>query len=157
MKKPPSKTVWNKEPKKRRKKSPRKKAKDKAWAMCSKYIRLRDCLATTGTKEYGICVTCGGRFPFKKLQAGHGIPGRNDSILCDEELINCQCVGCNIWGGGRIQNTYTIFLLQKYGQDFFEEKVLLSNQDVKLDEDDWLEIYNYYKNKIDELDKNSKI
>ena len=75
--------------------------KTKAWNMFSKYIRTRDCLATRGTVGEGVCVTCGKRYHFKELQAGHEIGGRNNSILCDEELVNAQCRGCNSYGNGK--------------------------------------------------------
>ena len=34
------------------------KQKDKAWKAFATFIRHRDCLATTGTFERGLCVTC---------------------------------------------------------------------------------------------------
>ena len=138
-------------------KSPLKKAKDKAWNMFSKYIRLRDCLETTGKKDEGVCRTCGKVFPFKKLQAGHAIPGRNNSILCDPEIVFCQCQGCNLWGGGRIQNVYTLFIIEKYGVEFYEKKVRESNQLVKYTESDWESIYQHYKELYELLDKQDSI
>lgn len=72
-----------------------KKSKKKAWDAFSKYVRLRDALKTTGTHTHAKCYTCLKRYPaFGKgcLQAGHFIPGRNNSILIDEVGVNAQCL-----------------------------------------------------------------
>src|SRR5690606_5871776 len=66
-----------------------KRQKDKSWKAFSDYIRHRDCLATTGTFEYGKCVTCMVRgdytdYPYARIQAGHAFSGRSDPILFDE-------------------------------------------------------------------------
>jgi hypothetical protein len=66
--------------------------KAKAWKMFSTYIRLRDCLKTTGTLDKGVCITCGKLCDFKELQAGHYIGGRGNSVLFDEKIVNGQCL-----------------------------------------------------------------
>lgn len=124
--------------------------KNRAWNMFSKYIRTRDCLATTGTIERGRCVTCGKIFDFRDLQAGHCIPGRYKSILFDEELVNAQCRGCNYFGGGKYAD-YTLWFIKKYGEKYWEEKVELSHQKVKYTKVDYQEIYEKYKNKLEKL------
>lgn len=116
--------------------------------MFSKYIRTRDCLATTGRADKGRCVTCGRVFDFKELQAGHAIGGRNNSILFDEELVNAQCRGCNGYGGGKY-GEYSVWFIKKYGLERWEEKVRLSKQvGAKIDFD-----YEYqkFKDKLSEL------
>ncbi|NMC60035.1 MAG: hypothetical protein GYA51_11760 [Candidatus Methanofastidiosa archaeon] len=126
----------------------RKTTKAKAWSWFSKYVRLRDCLKTTGFPDQGICVTCGRAFPFSELQAGHAIGGRNNSILFDEELVNAQCKGCNGYGNGRYAD-YSLWFIKRYGQKKWEEKVQLSH---KLAVDlDFEEIYNRYKEKYSKL------
>lgn len=123
--------------------------KRKAWNMFSRYIRIRDCLATTGTKESGRCVTCNRIFSFKELQAGHGLGGRNNSILFDEELVNAQCGGCNGYGNGQY-GRYSLWFIKKYGLKRWEEKVILSNQvGVKID---YEEKYQEFKRKLEELE-----
>lgn len=74
------------------KKSETKRAKATAWKWFSKYIKLRDCLATRNSTEECKCVTCGAIVSGRLLHAGHAIGGRNDSILFDEELVNGQCL-----------------------------------------------------------------
>jgi len=126
----------------------KKAQKDRAWNTFSKYIRLRDCIATTGTKTEGICVTCGKRFSFKELQAGHALSGRHSSILFDEELVNAQCGGCNGYGGGQY-GKYSIWFIAKYGIEKWREKVALQSQiGCKID---WDEKTLEYKKKYKEL------
>lgn len=80
-----------------KKNSPKKSTlKKKAWAAFSKFIRLRDCLLSTGTTEKGICITCKKLYDYNMLQAGHFIPGRNNMILFDERQVHGQCQVCNI-------------------------------------------------------------
>jgi len=127
-------------------KKPKQVKKDTVWKYFSRYIRTRDCIATTGTLNRGRCITCGQVFDFKDLQAGHAIPGRHNSILYDEELVNAQCKFCNGYGGGRYAE-YASWFVRKYGIDRWDEKTLLSNQGgVKIDNnatrDYYIEKYN---------------
>lgn len=124
------------------------KSKDATWRWFSKYIRARDCLATTGELEYGICVTCGEKYSFKDLQAGHAMAGRNLSILFDEELVNAQCYKCNGYGGGKYAE-YSLWFIDKYGRDKWEEKIRVKNQiKVKLDYD---ELWHKYRDAYNKL------
>ena len=47
------------------------KLKKIAWKEFSSYIRLKQCIKTTGEIDTGICYTCGRTFSIDKLQAGH--------------------------------------------------------------------------------------
>ena len=79
------------------------KAKKKAWEWFSKYIRLRDALLTTGTKDRARCITCNKEYPafgVGCLQAGHFIPGRANAVLYNEDACYAQCYNCNINLGG---------------------------------------------------------
>lgn len=75
--------------------------KKEVWSLFSKYIRIRDCLFTTGSREYGRCITCGEQFPFVQLQAGHFIAGRHNANLFSERGTHAQCKRCNIIEHGR--------------------------------------------------------
>jgi len=66
--------------------------KRKVWKLFSEYIRLRDCLETTGLKDYGKCITCSKIIPRTLLQAGHFIPGRHNANLFSEEGCHAQCL-----------------------------------------------------------------
>ena len=93
----------------------KKKAKAKAWRAFSKYVRLRDCIATTGTTEEGVCYTCGKAFPIGKLQAGHLVHGRTNNILFDEEYVKAQCFQCNIPRQGE-QAKFFIHAVEEYSE-----------------------------------------
>ena len=128
-------------------KSP-KSLKNKAWRCFSKYIRVRDCLKTTGFVDQGQCVTCNKFFPISELQAGHAIGGRNNSILFDEKLVNAQCRICNGYGNGKYAE-YSLWFIQKYGIEEWEKKIKLSHE-LAVDID-YQEIINKYTNKLNKL------
>lgn len=95
------------------------KLKKEAWILFSKYIRTRDCLATTGNTEYGKCVTCDKTYPFNQLQASHFVDGRTKPVLFNEDIVYAGCMGCNVFKKGN-KDAYTPFMIEKYGT----EKVL---------------------------------
>jgi hypothetical protein len=104
--------------------------KKSVWKSFSRFIRLRDCLKTTGTIQRGRCITCNVLGPFKGVQAGHFVPGRTDSILFDEEGVHLQCVRCNKWLGGNFAKYYEV-MLDMYGQEKVNELIAKKNQDKK--------------------------
>jgi len=122
--------------KKPAKKKPAKKkkrkirtARDAAWMWFSRYIRLRDSLATTGTTTSCVCVTCGGTFPTSSsdrsvvaMQAGHAIDGRGRGILFDEEIVNGQCRNCNVMHNGRLPE-YAVHMCRKHSIDWYDERI----------------------------------
>ena len=65
--------------------------KRKAWDEFSRYVRLRDAIKTTQTKEWAVCCSCGKTYPAFGTgcgQAGHFVPGRGNAILFDEDCAN---------------------------------------------------------------------
>jgi hypothetical protein len=120
------------------------KLKKEAWEQFSKYIRLRDCLVTMGSKEQGRCFTCGKVYPFKSLQAGHFIDGRNASVLFDEDLVHAQCVGCNIYKSGN-KDEYTPKMIELYGLEKVQEFWQKKNQVHQWRQEELEQIKNEYK------------
>lgn len=100
------------------KKVSRTKLKRDTWNAFSRYIRVRDCLKTTGTTEAGKCFTCGFITEYRHLQAGHFIPGRKNAYLYDEEQVHGQCMKCNLWLKGNWVPYY-----QNMIAEFGKEKV----------------------------------
>lgn len=90
--------------------------KKKAWILFSTYIRLRDCLKTTGSTEYGKCITCGEVQNFSDADAGHWIPRRWNETLFDKKNVNLQCKTCN-WGKGGNVHEYRRKLVEMYGEE----------------------------------------
>lgn len=81
---------------KKPKKKTLSKTKKKTWDVFSIYVRMRDGLKTTGSTEWGLCITCGKRYHFKLLQAGHFVAGRHSSNLFSERGTHAQCYNCNM-------------------------------------------------------------
>lgn len=106
--------------------------KAKAWTEFSKYVRLRDAIKTTGTKENAACCSCGKIYPAFGVgcgQAGHFVPGRGNAILFDEDNCHFQCYNCNMrlkgnWPG------YMDFMLKEYGREVVDELLAL-NKTIK--------------------------
>lgn len=124
--------------------------KDTAWKNFSKYIRLRDAIATTGDIYFCKCITCGEVKPFGEIDAGHGIPGRMNSILFNENLTNAQCKKCNREGGGELQ-MYKHVLIQRHGQDKWDFWQSMKNSAVKYTDFDYEQIAKKYREKTNEL------
>jgi len=81
-----------------KKKKKIKRAKYKVWKVLSAYIRIK----YADKDGYVTCYTCGKKMYWKKMQAGHAIPGRANDILYDEEIIRPQCRRCNIMQQGNL-------------------------------------------------------
>lgn len=96
------------------KRKPITKLKKDAWDWFSKYIRLRDCLLTSGTKEYGNCFTCGRSYSFKQLQAGHFVDSRTKPVLFNEDIVHAQCYACNVPKKGN-KDEYTPKMIEMFG------------------------------------------
>ncbi len=88
--------------------------KRKAMPIHSRYIRLRDCLRTTGSLEYGECFTCGFSGHISQLDAGHFIPKHNANLF-SERGVQTQCRKCNRYSSG-MQLEYRRQLINLYGE-----------------------------------------
>jgi len=130
-------------------------AKKKAWSEFSKFIRLRDCLKTTGSPHEGICITCGAKIPYKGSQAGHFISSRCNSVLFEEDLVNLQCYGCNIGLNGNYI-PYSIKMIKEHGLEWVEEKQLLKKRIMKRTINDYQTLEAIYKQKFINLSKGKK-
>ncbi len=130
--------------------SPLVKAKKDLCKIFSVYIRMRDCFAATGTLDKGVCCTCGRPYSIKKLQAGHFIPGRMDSILFEPTCVHAQCYRCNMRRQGEWVRYYR-FMQKKYGQAEIDRLMELSEKKREINIA-WIALTAiYYLNKIDEL------
>ena len=118
--------------------------KKKLWPVFSRYIRMRDCLATTKSITHGKCCTCGRLYPIGKLQAGHFIPGRQDSVLFEPTCVHAQCYRCNVQRQGEWVK-YFRFMEEKYGQAEIFRLMALS-EEVRLITPEWVaNSMQYYK------------
>lgn len=127
-----------------------KKAKDKAWAAFSRFIRARDCIASTEDVESGQCITCKEMIPFKKAQAGHFIGGRSGGVLFDEEIVHLQCYRCNVALKGNYVE-YTLEMIKRHGIEKVEELKLRKHLSIKYKVFDYERIRKEYDDKYEAL------
>lgn len=95
-----------------------KKKADKEFSL---YVRYRDSWfnPTTHTWE-GECITCGAIKPVKEAQAGHFVSRAKNITRFNEQNVNLQCVGCNMFKAGE-QYLYSKALDLKYGDGTADE------------------------------------
>lgn len=119
----------------------------KLWPVFSRYIRMRDCLEATGTITHGKCCTCGRSYSISKLQAGHFIPGRVDSILFEPTCVHSQCYRCNVLRQGEWVK-YFRFMNREYGLEYIFKMMDLSEKKCEITPE-WVAItMNYYLEQI---------
>ena len=140
----------------RKKSSPRKIAKDKAWTAFSAYIRTRDCLRFTGDESEGMCITCKKGFPYKQLQAGHFVGGRGNAVLFREDIVYSQCAKCNNKPSqGGLGGNYAAyaFWMQDEGhtREHIEDLLNLRHETLVYKIHDFVEIKAKYETKTKEL------
>ena len=88
--------------------------KQKAWDAFAKYIKVRDCLETTGLAFVGVCITCKKQFHISILDAGHFNSGRRNAVLFQEKGVHAQCKHwCNRALHGD-HKKYRKILIEKY-------------------------------------------
>ena len=125
--------------KKKIKKPSLAKAKKKAWDTFSLYVRTRKNIGGFTT-----CITCGRLKSYKKLQAGHFIPGRHNAILFDERGVHPQCYTCNVVLGGNGPKYYE-WMLKNYGLAIIKELEALDTTTVIYTVQDFMDIEKKYK------------
>ena len=127
------------------------KVKRDVWVVFSIFIRTRDCLKTTGCSSFGLCITCGKRYHFKLLQAGHFIAGRNNAVLFSEKGVHAQCYNCNMNLKGNTL-VYRRKINEMYGEGYDEVLEKESWGTLKYTIPQLEEMKTYYKEKIKELE-----
>lgn len=136
-------------------KKPHKIAKDKAWKQFSQWVAYHGAIKTTGTLKQCRCYTCGKLFPSEgkgRIQAGHAMSGRNNSILFSEELVRPQCYGDNVWGAGK-QDIFMAKLLEEHGDEKMCRLIREARTLKQFTVDELGEIEQHYRQQIEELKK----
>jgi hypothetical protein len=123
------------------KKPSRKTIITKLDSIFSQYIRLR-----YSKNEISECVTCGKQDHWKKLQAGHFISRKHYATRYDEDNVQVQCSGCNVFRYGEQ------YLFSKYlGVDLSEELLMKSRKIQKFTDNELLEMIELYTEKVNNL------
>lgn len=133
-----------------------KKLKQSVWKLFSEYIRTKECIETTGSIEYGVCCTCGKVYLYDKLQAGHFIPGRTNSVLFVEDIVHIQCWQCNGYEHGKYFE-YEQYMINRYGQEKVEKLKILKHQHKTMKIFELLAIEQYYKEKLLKLKQENNL
>jgi hypothetical protein len=107
----------------------------------SQYIRLR-----YSKNEISKCVTCGKQDHWKKLQAGHFVSRKHYATRWDEDNVQVQCSGCNVFRYGEQ------YLFSKYlGVDLSEELLMKSRKIQKFTDNELLDMIELYNEKVNNL------
>jgi hypothetical protein len=107
----------------------------------SQYIRLR-----YSKNEIATCVTCGKQDHWKKLQAGHFVSRKHYATRWDEDNVQVQCSGCNVFRYGEQ------YLFSKYlGVDLSEELLMKSRKIQKFTDSELLDMIELYNEKVNNL------
>lgn len=130
--------------------SPRNRLMAKADKYFSLYIRYRD------TKPWGFkfgrCISCGKLVPFEKGDAGHYCNRGNMSLRYSEENVHFQCISCNRFDEGNIQD-YRKSLIRMYGEEKVEQLERAKHIAHKISNFELEVIAKEYKKKWEELKK----
>ena len=114
--------------------------------MFSEWVRRKDADAGGTTR----CVTCRKPVYWKECHAGHFVPGRTNSVLFVEEIVNPQCVQCNIFLHGNYP-AYTLYMLDKYGREKVDEFLQLKHQVRKYTTSELEDLIGHYQQKLKDL------
>jgi len=87
------------------------KLKTDADRVFSKWIRERDDF---------VCFTCGKKGDQYSIHNGHYVSRSHNILRYDERNCNAQCVGCNIFKSGNMDE-YALRLQKKYGDNILKE------------------------------------
>ena len=109
----------------------------------SKYIRLRDC------NKNGRCISCNSPISYSTCDAGHFISRRHMSTRFCGYNVNAQCVECNRFKNGNIEN-YRNGLIRKYGEGIVKMIETNSNSIMKVTTEEIQSLIEFYKKEIKE-------
>jgi len=107
------------------------------------FIRRRDADNDSG---YCNCISCNKPVHFTETDAGHFIGRQHMSTRYDERNVSAQCRKCNRFEYGR-QFEYSLNL----GVELSEELLQKSRGILKLSDPEYLDLFNEYTEKLNQL------
>ena len=125
-------------------------AKAACWRVFSTWVRMRDCLKTTDSLEYGECVSCHRSLPFDELDAGHFIPKKSGNYF-SERGVAAQCRSCNRFHSGN-QLPYRREIIERYGERVDLELEEEARQSKKFTVQGLDDLRQHYENEIVRLE-----
>jgi len=120
--------------------------KNTAWKLFSELIRR------SAADSYGmaVCYTCGDKKPWKELQAGHLLDGRNNAILFEENGVRPQCKICNLFKNGNKEEFIPRFIDQ-CGELEFQRLKALKKTTRKISRQEYEDMIADYKQRLEKL------
>lgn len=120
-----------------------KKDLDKWFSL---YIRLRYASVDGITK----CYTCDKIAHYKQMHAGHFMSRRHHATRWNEQNVQVQCPGCNLFKQGE-QYTFGKLLDIRVGDGTSEELQELSRTTVKYMRHEYDDMIKFYKEKVNAI------
>ena len=90
------------------------------WYVFSQWARLRD----ADSEGIVICCTCGEKFHWKDVDAGHYIKRTYVGTFIHEKNVHPQCRTCNRAGGSRgggREDDHALYIVNRYGKEALQE------------------------------------
>lgn len=112
----------------------------------SKYIRLK----YADKNGFCVCYTCGAKKHWKDIQNGHFIPRNILITRWSENNCRPQCVGCNVFGNGKMLD-FEDHLVKELGGKSVDKLKASRFKIIKLDTNWYLEKIEHYKKEIEKL------
>ena len=122
-------------------KASRKTLVKKLDTVFSIYIRRR--YAKDNIAE---CITCGKQDHWKNLQAGHFMSRKHYATRWDEDNVEVQCMGCNVYRYGE-QYKFSKYL----GETLADALLVKSRQIQKFTDADLIDLIELYTDKVNNL------
>lgn len=97
------------------------------------------------------CCTCGKTDNWKHMQLGHYISRNHLSTRYLDENTDIQCVGCNMFGGGK-PDEFALFLMNKYGNGILHWLKEKKKEKTKYSRSDYEDMIAEYKRRIKEIE-----
>lgn len=112
----------------------------------STYIRMKN----ADQNGCCTCITCGKKFHWKKLDAGHFVNRKHLSLRWNEINVQPQCIAENRFDEGNLP-AFGIALQQKYGEDIIKKLLVLKNQSTRFTQFEIDQMVIFYKQEIKKL------
>ena len=120
--------------------------KRKLDILFARYIKMRDCINGKGQ-----CFTCGEIFSIKELDAGHFRARQYNATRYSEINVQLQCKKCNRFYEGE-KWVFGNHLDEKYGKGTTLNLIEKSHEIKKFTVQELKDLYEYYKEKIKQME-----
>lgn len=110
---------------------------------------LQKAIRMESADEKGICqcVTCGKRYHWKQMHAGHFIASRRMSVLFIECNVHPQCNHCNTFLNGNVTE-YERYIVSEYGVEMVDSLRRARNEQRTFTREELADMREKYKARI---------